>query len=60
MNVFFREERLPIQEGWKRSSKTIDTRVLGPIGEKVTELSDWKPTGTDCAEIVLNPPESDV
>nr|7ZBP_A Chain A, Marasmius rotula UPO [Marasmius rotula]7ZBP_B Chain B, Marasmius rotula UPO [Marasmius rotula]7ZBP_C Chain C, Marasmius rotula UPO [Marasmius rotula]7ZBP_D Chain D, Marasmius rotula UPO [Marasmius rotula] len=55
VNVFFREERMPIKEGWKRSTTPITIPLLGPIIERITELSDWKPTGDNCGAIVLSP-----
>ncbi|KAL0580996.1 hypothetical protein V5O48_000990 [Marasmius crinis-equi] len=57
VQVFFREERLPIEEGWKRSSVPITVDTLVVVADKIAEASDWEPTGRNCAEIVLAPPK---
>ncbi|KAK1221515.1 hypothetical protein PQX77_015634 [Marasmius sp. AFHP31] len=55
VQVFFREERLPIEEGWKRSTVPITIRTVGALFSQISKASDWEPTGDNCAEIVLTP-----
>ncbi|KAL0570571.1 hypothetical protein V5O48_011390 [Marasmius crinis-equi] len=56
VQVFFREERLPIEEGWKRPSVPINTTSIGILAAQITKTADWKPTGDNCPAIVLSPP----
>ncbi|KAJ8081111.1 hypothetical protein PM082_017952 [Marasmius tenuissimus] len=53
VQVFFREERLPIKEGWKRSAVPINVTAIGGIAAAVFEASEWQPTGDQCATIVV-------
>ncbi|KAL0573901.1 hypothetical protein V5O48_008049 [Marasmius crinis-equi] len=55
VQVFFREERLPIEEGWKRSTP-INISTMGALVTKIFEASDWQPTGDDCKDLVIMPP----
>ena len=52
MNIFFREERLPIEEGWKRSPVLIDGDNLGVLQEQISTVADWTPDG-DCSTITF-------
>ena len=52
MNIFFREERLPIEEGWKRSPVNIGNNALGVLGNQIKEAADWTPDG-DCLTITF-------
>ena len=45
VNVFFREERLPIKEGWKPSPIQIDNDSLGALQDQIAEAADWTPDG---------------
>ncbi|KAJ6554402.1 Cloroperoxidase [Mycena capillaripes] len=54
VQVFFREERLPIAEGWKRSTTPITAELLAPIQNDILEASDWAPTQA-CEPFVLGP-----
>ncbi|KAK1233475.1 hypothetical protein PQX77_003371 [Marasmius sp. AFHP31] len=55
VQVFFREERLPIEEGWKRSTTPINLDTVGALAEKIAKASEWEPTGDQCNRIVLAP-----
>ncbi|KAL0573897.1 hypothetical protein V5O48_008045 [Marasmius crinis-equi] len=55
VQIFFREERLPIEEGWKRSPVPITGATMGPLTGQIFVASDWQPTGDNCQEIVLAP-----
>ncbi|KAF8193908.1 Cloroperoxidase [Mycena galopus ATCC 62051] len=54
VQIFFREERLPIAEGWKRSNVTITGEILGPIGAGIFAFSNWTFTQR-CEDLVLGP-----
>ena len=41
VQVFFREERLPIAEGWKRSPVPIANAALGALDQQIANASDW-------------------
>jgi hypothetical protein len=52
VNIFFREERLPIEEGWKRSPVPIDSDNLGVLTSQIGAASDWTPD-SDCPTITF-------
>ena len=52
MNIFFREERLPIEEGWKRSPVLIDGASLDVLQDQIAEEADWTPDG-NCPTITF-------
>ncbi|KAJ7720028.1 Cloroperoxidase [Mycena metata] len=54
VQIFFREERLPIAEGWKRSKTAITAESLNPIQNTIFELSNWTATQA-CEDLVLGP-----
>ncbi|KAK1231422.1 hypothetical protein PQX77_005465 [Marasmius sp. AFHP31] len=56
VQIFFREERLPIKEGWKRPATPINVKTVAALAEKIGKASDWKPTGDQCSRPVLSPP----
>ncbi|KAJ6458954.1 Chloroperoxidase [Mycena vitilis] len=51
VNIFFREERLPIAEGWKRSPKLISVNTLDTIEHVIQNMSQW--TATQSCEPLL-------
>ncbi|KAK1233468.1 hypothetical protein PQX77_003364 [Marasmius sp. AFHP31] len=55
VQIFFREERLPIEEGWKRPVNSTNVETISELSRKIEEASDWKPTGDNCGRIVLSP-----
>ncbi|KAJ6578780.1 Chloroperoxidase [Mycena vulgaris] len=54
VQIFFREERLPIAEGWKRSEPMITTGIMSAIVESVVKLSKGFPTQA-CEPLVFGP-----
>ncbi|KAJ7210727.1 hypothetical protein GGX14DRAFT_450252 [Mycena pura] len=54
VQIFFREERLPIAEGWRRPNVTITVATLGPISDIMFSLSNWTAT-QQCEDLVLGP-----
>jgi hypothetical protein len=52
VNIFFREERLPIKEGWKRSPVLITSDNLGALEVQIGAAADWTPDG-DCPTITF-------
>ncbi|KAJ8081088.1 hypothetical protein PM082_017929 [Marasmius tenuissimus] len=55
VQVFFREERLPIEEGWKRPATSINLDTVKALAEKIAAVSDWEPTGDNCFRIIVTP-----
>ncbi|ESK91474.1 hypothetical protein Moror_2662 [Moniliophthora roreri MCA 2997] len=59
VNIFFREERLPLEEGWKRPGP-ISVDMLGPIALDVALSFQWEgPDPNRCPWIVLAPGGTD-
>ncbi|KAJ7853598.1 Chloroperoxidase [Mycena leptocephala] len=54
VQIFFREERMPIAEGWKRSTTPITAATMGAISNIIIATSDWTPTQA-CEPLVLGP-----
>ncbi|KAJ7220679.1 Cloroperoxidase, partial [Mycena pura] len=54
VQIFFREERMPIAEGWKRPDVTITANTLDPIQNIIFFLSNWTAT-QQCEDLVLGP-----
>ncbi|KAJ7613713.1 Cloroperoxidase [Mycena polygramma] len=54
VQVLFREERMPIAEGWKRSTTPITGESTGKIQNIIIENSHWNPT-QKCEPLVLGP-----
>ncbi|KAF8182733.1 Cloroperoxidase [Mycena galopus ATCC 62051] len=54
VQIFFREERLPIAEGWKRSNTTITAETLEPIADVMFSVTNWTATQR-CEDLVLGP-----
>ncbi|KAL0576152.1 hypothetical protein V5O48_005820 [Marasmius crinis-equi] len=55
VQIFFREERLPIEEGWQRSTDPLTLQNVFGLSDKIMDASNWEPTGEDCFEILLSP-----
>ncbi|KAF5353616.1 hypothetical protein D9758_013767 [Tetrapyrgos nigripes] len=45
VQILFREERLPIAEGWKKNDILITVDVLNPIEVEIERFSEWQPSG---------------
>ncbi|KAJ7586865.1 Chloroperoxidase, partial [Mycena floridula] len=41
VNIFFREERMPIEEGWKRPNISITSATIDPISTIIAQASEW-------------------
>ncbi|CAK5266127.1 unnamed protein product [Mycena citricolor] len=54
VQIFFREERLPVAEGWKKSNVTITAGTLNQLAAQVLKVSTWTPT-QQCEDIVVGP-----
>ncbi|KAK7054399.1 hypothetical protein VNI00_003593 [Paramarasmius palmivorus] len=48
VQIFFREERLPIEEGWERSSTQINSDTLGNLAGMVQAASNWTAPAETC------------
>ncbi|KAF5354382.1 hypothetical protein D9758_010734 [Tetrapyrgos nigripes] len=54
VQIFFREERLPIEEGWKRSETPINKTTLAPLVFVIQNESNWTSSG-GCFNVKLSP-----
>ncbi|KAJ7142481.1 Chloroperoxidase [Mycena epipterygia] len=54
VQIFFREERLPIAEGWKRPTTFITVATLSPLERQIHAASEWNATQS-CEPLVLGP-----
>ncbi|KAJ7705606.1 Cloroperoxidase [Mycena rosella] len=54
VQIFFREERMPIAEGWTRPNVTITPDTTSPIEVIVGEASNWTAT-QQCEDLVIGP-----
>ncbi|KAJ7058528.1 Cloroperoxidase [Mycena amicta] len=54
VQIFFREERLPIQEGWQKSKTPITLETIGALIGAIQGASNWTPS-TACGPVVLGP-----
>ncbi|KAI3621361.1 hypothetical protein WG66_014481 [Moniliophthora roreri] len=52
VQTFFREERLPIEEGWKRPSSPIEVASLDQVADLIAQGSNWNATD-ECFTIPL-------
>ncbi|KAJ7607503.1 Cloroperoxidase [Roridomyces roridus] len=52
VNIFFRDERLPIEEGWKRSEVLITPDTMHPMQTFIFHNSNWTQTQA-CEPLVL-------
>lgn len=53
VNIFFREERLPIAEGWSRSDIAITSDVLSPYALTIFNETDWQGPTQNFSELVI-------
>ncbi|KAJ7493559.1 Cloroperoxidase, partial [Mycena latifolia] len=54
VQIFFREERLPIMEGWTRPKTLITADSLGPAEDIIIAASNWTQTQA-CEDLVIGP-----
>lgn len=57
VQIFFREERLPVAEGWKRPAAPITLASVAPIQDIINEASQWPGPGsqTPSTAVLLAP-----
>ncbi|KAJ7576615.1 Cloroperoxidase [Mycena floridula] len=53
VNIFFREERMPVEEGWTRPNVSITGSTLGSIIAVIAPASEWSPNITQTPSVVL-------
>ncbi|KAJ6450979.1 Cloroperoxidase [Mycena vitilis] len=54
VQIFFREERLPIAEGWMKPSTLITVDTLAPLEKAIVKASNWTAT-QPCEPLRLGP-----
>ncbi|KAJ7478663.1 Cloroperoxidase [Mycena galericulata] len=54
VQIFFREERLPIEEGWTRSTTLITSTTMAPFMDIIETTSMWTQTQL-CEQLVIGP-----
>ncbi|KIY70084.1 Cloroperoxidase [Cylindrobasidium torrendii FP15055 ss-10] len=56
VDIFFREDRLPIEEGWKRSEVPINNDLIHAIEKVILKTSQWPgPVEGQCAWVRTSP-----
>ncbi|KAF5361267.1 hypothetical protein D9758_010257 [Tetrapyrgos nigripes] len=60
VQIFFREERLPIAEGWKKNDILITEDVLRPIQKEIERLSEFQPSGVQPNPWIRLGPSGDI
>ncbi|KAJ7579764.1 Chloroperoxidase [Mycena floridula] len=53
VDIFFREERMPIEEGWMRPNISTTAATLGPLFVSILQSSEWSPNITQTPSIFL-------
>ncbi|KAL0575208.1 hypothetical protein V5O48_006769 [Marasmius crinis-equi] len=53
VNIFFREERMPLEEGWRISKVPIDHNTDGPTFQAISKASEWEATPDQCPWVTL-------
>jgi len=54
VDILFKEERIPYDEGWKRSNVAITSAMFNNIAAQIGANSDWRPSG-GCPWLRLQP-----
>ncbi|KAJ7350889.1 hypothetical protein DFH08DRAFT_958503 [Mycena albidolilacea] len=54
VQIFFREERLPVAEGWTRSPTLITSASMGPMSRIIGAAAVWTATQA-CKPLVIGP-----
>ena len=55
VDIFFREERMAIEEGWRISEVPIDEALEGPLFAEVARVSEFVPEDGQCPWVTLAP-----
>ncbi|KAK0213363.1 Peroxidase, family 2-domain-containing protein, partial [Desarmillaria ectypa] len=45
VDIFFREERFPVKEGWTKPTTLITSQTITPISDIIEETSEWVDNG---------------
>ncbi|KAJ7577166.1 Chloroperoxidase [Mycena floridula] len=53
VNIFFREERMPIEEGWTRPNVSITGDTVNHLTVPIMQASDWSPNITQTPSVAL-------
>ncbi|KAF9260873.1 Cloroperoxidase [Marasmius fiardii PR-910] len=53
VDILFREERLPLEEGWKVSRNPMTHDTSRPLTKQVTEASEWQANEGQCPWLTL-------
>jgi hypothetical protein len=53
VDIFFREERLPLEEGWKIPNVPIDQQTERPVNLVIRENSGWAANPEQCPWVTL-------
>ncbi|ESK90030.1 hypothetical protein Moror_7920 [Moniliophthora roreri MCA 2997] len=53
VDIFFREERLPLEEGWRVNKIQSDRRTDGKLMDEIAENSGWTPEADQCPWLTL-------
>ena len=55
VDIFFREERLPLEEGWRMSNVTIDLPTERPVSRIIRSTSEWEANPEQYPWLTLEP-----
>ncbi|KAL0566333.1 hypothetical protein V5O48_015684 [Marasmius crinis-equi] len=53
VNVFFREERLPLAEGWRISKTQVEPSTDAPLFAAIIKASEWQANPEQCPWVTL-------
>ncbi|KAG7091329.1 hypothetical protein E1B28_010373 [Marasmius oreades] len=53
VNIFFREERMPLEEGWRKSNTPVTGQTDGPLFSAIARGSQWQPIAGQCPWVTL-------
>ncbi|KAJ3740775.1 hypothetical protein DFH05DRAFT_1462684 [Lentinula detonsa] len=60
VQIFFREERLPLEEGWEPSEVPIDMNNFDNLLSEITNVTTWAPSGEVICPWIRLQPEGEV
>ncbi|KAK1222357.1 hypothetical protein PQX77_014807 [Marasmius sp. AFHP31] len=55
VNIFFREERMPLAEGWKIPRTMMTPQTDGALFAAIARASQWQPNAGQCPWVTLAP-----
>ncbi|KAJ7586847.1 Chloroperoxidase [Mycena floridula] len=53
VNVFFREERMPFEEGWTRPNVSITAATIAPLTAIIAQASEWSPNPNQIPSLAM-------